>query len=332
MPSSQPTPHPKPAVSRPRASSSKDHDNTCKKCSKNVGKVQSLQCDGCQTWFHLKCSKVPKSQYEFFRTCENTNFIPWFCEFCVELCRNPEKTYSEAVVPLRERETRLEGLVETLVKTLTTQNERLLTQTDRLIEQNDKILQLLSRDRENEKSFQTEVKQAINDEKEKEMKKDNLMIFNAAERASVEMGSTKTDAGTIDFIKDVLKTAHPELAEEDIVSIERLGKMKESNIETPRPVKVKLRPSEDLKGKIFRGTKEMKKNTRFASIVVTNDKTSLELQRDKELRNELTSMRQKNPTVEYVIFKGKVVEKSYREAMREGSVWGDGAVAPPARR
>ena len=78
--------------------------------------------------------------------------------------------------------------------------------------------------------------------------------------------------------------------------------------------------------------KVLQEEPKFSKIVMTNDKTTLELKRDRELREELNTMRLNNPDVEYVIFRGKTVQKSYRDAVRDGSVWPAGATGPPERR
>ena len=80
-----------------------------------------------------KVPKVSKSRYDFF-SAKDPCMTAWFCDFRIQVCRNPDKSYAMAVIPFEAIETKQEGQVETLVATLKTQNEQIQAQNDRLIE------------------------------------------------------------------------------------------------------------------------------------------------------------------------------------------------------
>lgn len=54
----------------------------CPKCLEIVkDDHQSICCDICDSWFHLKCSLLRKKDFQRFLLDEN---LPWFCAFCLE--------------------------------------------------------------------------------------------------------------------------------------------------------------------------------------------------------------------------------------------------------
>ena len=52
----------------------------CKKCLSIVSQENSICCDICNTWFHLKCSNI---SLQSFKTMLTSVSITWFCKFCI---------------------------------------------------------------------------------------------------------------------------------------------------------------------------------------------------------------------------------------------------------
>ncbi len=54
----------------------------CSYCYKNCTSRQNcILCDICESWLHLKCSKLSLTQFEYFGACD----LPFFCQKCISL-------------------------------------------------------------------------------------------------------------------------------------------------------------------------------------------------------------------------------------------------------
>ena len=63
----------------------------CKICTKIVKNGQnSISCDGCNNWFHQKCSRISNKEFKIFCTNKNKKY---FCDFCQNFpcgnCKHP---------------------------------------------------------------------------------------------------------------------------------------------------------------------------------------------------------------------------------------------------
>ena len=54
--------------------------DTCKQCQQTVGEVNSICCDICNTWYHLKCTKISLKQ---FKSIFLADTCTWYCNFCL---------------------------------------------------------------------------------------------------------------------------------------------------------------------------------------------------------------------------------------------------------
>lgn len=61
---------------------SEPNEDLCGKCRKAVRqRDRALECEACETWYHIGCDKVSVPQYEFF--CDKDNkHIPYCCKRC----------------------------------------------------------------------------------------------------------------------------------------------------------------------------------------------------------------------------------------------------------
>jgi len=52
----------------------------CMKCLKNVYEnTNSICCDKCDNWFHLRCSKLKLKEFKKFTKNQNLNYICYYC-------------------------------------------------------------------------------------------------------------------------------------------------------------------------------------------------------------------------------------------------------------
>ena len=136
----------------------------CKKCDKSFeGKNKhGVQCDRCDAWFHQPCSNLTKAEHKMIHSSNHHNF-KWFCGNC-----NSEFGKIDPMLGniLARQATQMEALT-TLVIKLTEQNSE-------VIKQNNKILDSLTSDKKTEEKIKINVNEVLNDQMEKEMKKNNL--------------------------------------------------------------------------------------------------------------------------------------------------------------
>ena len=59
----------------------------CGNCSHNIQQEDSVCCDGCSIWFHLKCSQLTPSK---FKTLINKPTLNWYCSTCLT-CKHCNK-------------------------------------------------------------------------------------------------------------------------------------------------------------------------------------------------------------------------------------------------
>ena len=130
----------------------------------------------------------------------------------------------------------------------------------------------------------------------------NLILFGVPENSS----------GTIEDRKNhdtkFCETMFQELGiDENFDDLYRIGKLKPGSI---RPLRLKCE-SVDQKRRILRSSKALKDNPEYRSVFVNPDRTPMQLENDKNLREELK--RQRLDGNDVIIFRGKIIERSSRK-------------------
>ena len=59
----------------------------CGQCHISIYQEDSICCDGCNLWFHLKCSKLTKKTFKAFTVQQNKE---WYCATCT-ICKKCNK-------------------------------------------------------------------------------------------------------------------------------------------------------------------------------------------------------------------------------------------------
>ena len=266
----------------------------CMDCKEEVGQFDSIQCDRCKGWLHQKCSGTTHEEFKFLET-HPLSKILWYCDSCLNDSKGGAAVQD---VRMAQQSVTLEALHQIV---LTLQNQNATIQS-----QNETILQLLKRESKLEEKIESHVKEALVDAKEKEEKKDNIIIFNIAELKEGESQEEETRK-----VNEVLKIAHPELSYEDDVKVmTRLGERRQHHDAKPRPVKLQL-SGVRVKNAILKGTKNFKNHTRYEKIGITKDKTTKEQQQDRKLRDEVAKMKKEGHDA--VIFRGAAVLRKDRD-------------------
>ena len=151
-----------------------------------------------------------------------------------------------------------------------------------------------------ELKVQNQVIEAIDDSKEKEEKKTNIILFNVPEPPSKDTKSEREE--DLRVVKEIMLAAEPEdetLAPLDLNKITRLGGRREGSTR-PRPLRVTLDTPEE-KWTIVKRSRKIKSKDAYKDIAIQSDKTKKELQEDRKLKAECTQKR-KDTGLDYIIF------------------------------
>ena len=157
-------------------------------------------------------------------------------------------------------------------------------------------------------NFEGMCSEMMNELQQRERRKLNLIVFGAPDATS----------GTIAERKEADKEQCCEIFQTiglpncSIKDVARIGRPKEDK---KRLLRVTLTAEGD-KIFILNHSMKLRRIPQFRNIFVKSDRTDFQRKIDFELRKELDSMKATYPDKEFVIFKGKVIEKSLDQGFR----------------
>ena len=283
----------------------------CKVCDKevsNIGEVMGLTCDRCTSWLHFECSGLSRYEYDFFNNnpiSEELTQVKWACKICKD-------------------EQKIENNPFDLVAKLATKVEKLTLQNVELQKGLAAVLDILNGRKAEEKIVEkkvetavlTTVREAFTDNKEREKKKANIIMFNV-EECQKEPHMTEPDVVEEDFmtVNNIIKQTQGDYFTPitDSTQVVRLGERK-TNQTRPRPIKVTL-DSEEEKWSILGRSGNLKKRDIWKDVKIQQDKTSLEITADNKLKEECTRKR-KETKLDYVIFAQNVMLRTDIDAFK----------------
>lgn len=260
----------------------------CGTCKRPVrGKDRGLECEVCENWFHVGCEKVTKEQYEFLMDEENKT-IPWICR----KCKGNLKHYAKKVDRLEREKEELKDRLEKL------EENSLLMKN----EIKDEVINV--------------VFEELEEWKEKEEKKNNVIVFNLQEKVC----ETKEEKHQEDLSLSVqvIKEIGLDIDKEEIKEVHRIGKMQSSQEERgeecnrrPRPLLIKLNDTR-VKWEIVRNGKRIKETGKehLKRAIIVPDQTKKERERNKKLRDELKERRD-NGEEGWFIRKGQLARRAF---------------------
>ena len=265
----------------------------CKVCNSEVDDPFCIACDSCDFWLHFKCSGLKKSEYDFLTADNLPSCVKYLCPLCLQ---TPLQSidFNAQNLRLDKQDVAIKTLSET-VKTLQTQNENILN-----------ILKGPSL----ENKLQTQMDEVLENQREKEEKRNNVILFNVPEATNREpIEGVKDDT---DLVKEILTHVSPDLnfVSLNTASVSRLGALREGNTK-PRPIKVTLTGS-DQKFKLLKSSRKLKEYQRFSRIGLSKDKTKKEILQDRILKTELERVKRTDENADPVVFRGKIVERQIR--------------------
>lgn len=92
-----------------------NNPDACKICKRRVNSGENgLECELCECWFHIKCEKVKKEEYECIQ--EMGEGISWYCRGCKDKAKNTKKILQENQALKSENESLTEQNLELMKK------------------------------------------------------------------------------------------------------------------------------------------------------------------------------------------------------------------------
>ena len=278
---------------------SDDVPSPCKMCNQSVThKQKALLCGVCKFWVHLHCCNVTPEQYKFLESDSNDEF-DWSCKKCKEQRLISFPTEGTAI----EHNIRMDDM-QHLLKVVMQQNEL--------------ILRLLQNENRLEERIKTHVTEALDAQKEKVDRKDNLIVFNVPESTSKNETACKDhdDSELVNILRHVDPDFDFDKVQKD--GVMRLGNKRVPSAAnpSPKPRPIRIRFSDGVsRNKILTNARSLA-GSKFSKIGISADKTKFEREAETALRKEWKARKDNGEDV--VRFRGKVILKAERDAILSG--------------
>ena len=233
-----------------------------------------MNCSICSHWFCLECSHISQRIYDVLKGEPNVKNLPFNCDGCSRL---------------------LPKLTE-LAKSLDSQQQR--------IESCEKKVEGLKESLQS--AVEKQVEKAINDYREREDRKCNLIIHNVPEPRPDSVDKKKEDENSIMHVFDITKSG-----EVKVVEFTRLGRPVAGK---DRLLKVQMQTVAD-KHKVLGGTKHLRTKVgdeyahKWSKVFITPDQTKDERIKSMNLKKELERRRTEEKNDKLIIFRGEIIEK-----------------------
>lgn len=267
----------------------------CKVCTHPVGEEKGIKCDRCNAWVHLKCSDLDSGEYGLLARLHSLS-VKWHCPVCTsELQKLPDPNDR-----LAAHEAKIDTMMG-IVLTMQQQNAMII----KLLEQSDERM---------ERKVEKQVKETFEEDREKEGRKNNLIMYNVKESRNTGDEAESEDYNEVfNVFQEVDKSLKDPQLGEAVVEVIRLGKRSEQATR-PRPLKVVMKDN-DVKMRLLRKARNLKKSVTYSSVGISADKTLKERNEEKLLIEERNRRREEGEEV--VIYAGKVVTKESLDARKQ---------------
>ena len=283
-----------------------------------------VECDQCLAKFHRDCTNFGKELFEYLDANPNDN-IKWFCDNCQD--KEKEEFDLRSALAMQNIKidtlTQVVGQVKQQNDLITEQNKLLKEQNNFLVEQGNKMMDLVKGRSEFNNQIKIHVEEVLTDQKEKEEKKNNMILFGLEEGSHKEEDkNTDEDVGKV---KEVFNTVNPEasLIDLDKSKIKRIGSRRVAEVgkptPPPRPVKIVF-DTQEKKMDILRNAKKLKDSEKFKGIGLSHDKTKKEQEDYRKLKLKLVEKNKESGSGnDYQIFRGNIVLKTeVQNILRKG--------------
>lgn len=306
------------------AVNSDDDDSPCITCKKEFGAGdKSAQCDLCEGWECLACSSLDEATFDLManNACAKLMFS---CNGCQNSFPTLKKMNFKLTVLVKGQaatesrlaalETKCEGYDKNLDKKV---DDIIKEKMDKVMLENDGRLQPAQK-ASDESAEQTvssritkEVHEALQEQKEREMRETNAIVFKMTE-SEEELGRDRQnhDISQIHGFCERLQV------EAKVVRAHRLGVKARDSAETapPRPLKVVFETSKQQK-MFIREAAKLKQDEELEHIAVAPDLTPQQRAEKRKLRDNLRRRREAGEP-NLLIRRGKIVQA--KQNLRRG--------------
>ena len=160
------------------------------------------------------------------------------------------------------------------------------------------------------------VSENLSELRDRESRKENLVLFNIPESTSDDTDSRKLYdiAQTTELLESELNV------QTEVANPVRLGK-KQQNSRFPRPLRVTVE-SEQMKWKVLKAAKNLKESRKeeYKAVFIKRDMTRMERAQEEDLRKQLAAKRkeaeEKGEQCTWIIRRGKLVNQQRTEQIR----------------
>ena len=280
---------------------------SCGSCDKTVqDDNDAILCEICDLWHHIECKGLSKEAYNFLS--KQHNSIHWYCRKCdvafAKMC--------EAISRLELRQEKIEQKVEEL-DSRTKDTEAAIKYSNASIHKiEEKVKELevkvdcqnIERSKiegaasglpkaEVEKIIKVELKSSEEERREREHRRQNIMIFELKELEESSRDISLSN-DTSSFKQVCVEVLEVDIKPQDIIQVTRIGKKAEGNT---RPLRIKL-SSEEKKKEIFMNLHKLRASD-SKKIHFDHDLTKLQRQERKELIEKAKKMTDEDQSKKY---------------------------------
>ena len=214
-----------------------------------------IECETCLKWFHLDCTNLTHTMYAILSVNDGVDYgISWDCMSCKNSKRDVIKTLSSKI--------------DTLIETIDSLKSELRDESQKRVKMED--------------TFDQKVRDIINEEKEKDRRKENVILHGIIETGGNSEESLGNDKTTINqLLEDVDTSCSLENCTNGFI---RLGQKVEGKI---RPIKIIFKEGSGMKKKLFKAREDGKLGSQFQRLKVCPDRTQREREQYSLLVKEL---------------------------------------------
>ena len=266
-----------------------------------------IECERCERWICLDCSGMSEEHYNLLNDSKYGEFLHWFCQQCNQQAMKDWKTGNAIEIKCKEYMTKFKSeITEELRGELQKVEETLeMRISDEIQKVNVRIDGLESERKQatagdSEEKTEEEVEKFLEEVRDREARKHNLVIFNLKESDATDGEERKNfDSECVRKLLSSIGAAVP------FSSVTRLGKRGDNTV--ARPVRITTASTDD-KHRVLKAAVKLKDLEDYSRVYVNRDQTPLEQRQWKKLLEERKRKMQESSNVPWVIRRGRVIK------------------------
>ena len=288
-------------------------DSPCRVCQ-DIVHSDGIICDKCECWVHADsdCSELTPADFNFMQRCKSPA-IKYICAAC-------RSEFSDTMLnphdPIAKNSAKLDHF-GAAIAALHDQNQAKLDEFGVAIaalkDQNKVIMDNIKRGNTQDNTVKAQVTEALGDEREKEERKKNAIMYNIPE-SDPKASTAVSEAEDIQKVTNVVNFVLPNIDSSFLngKTVIRLGKVRTPSEAyphpKPRPIKVIFHsPTEVLA--LRKNARKLKDNQGLNHVGISADKSWNERIQERETRSEFNRRKHDNGE-DVVMYKGEIKLRS----------------------